>query len=118
MPALILYGFFISLHYISYVVFRQPYITKAYFSMSNPPVNLVKIAIGDGTMGSIAVVEDLPVVNIPNIFRHHISSHVNSYQVTVLETYPQLIGYDQEVFDYFQTQCVLSCRDKVLYLYC
>lgn len=28
------------------------------------------------------------------------------WQVTTLEAYPQLIGYDTEVFEYFRTQCV------------
>jgi hypothetical protein len=27
-------------------------------------------------------------------------------QVTVLETYPQLLNFDPEVFDYFKEQCV------------
>ena len=54
-----------------YAFFPQPYITKAYFSMSDPPVKLSKIVIGDGTLGSIAVMEDLPVV----------SRHVNAVRI-------------------------------------
>lgn len=42
----------------------KPYITKAYFGMADPPVNLAKIAIGDGTVGSEAVYEHLPVVRV------------------------------------------------------
>jgi carboxypeptidase D len=33
----------------------QPYIVKTYFGMTDPPVNLAKVAIGDGTIGSNAV---------------------------------------------------------------
>lgn len=53
--------------------------------MSNPPVKLAKIAIGDGTIGSGLEFEELPVV-------------------TVIETYPQLIGYDTQVYEYFKEQ--------------
>ncbi|KAI0718832.1 alpha/beta-hydrolase [Fomitopsis betulina] len=69
----------------SYAGTYIPYITKAYFGMADPPVNLAKIAIGDGTVGSEAVYEHLPVT-------------------TVLQTYPQLIGYDPEVFEWFRQQ--------------
>ncbi|KDR80630.1 hypothetical protein GALMADRAFT_240974 [Galerina marginata CBS 339.88] len=62
-----------------------PYITKAYFAMKNPPVQLAKIAIGDGTFTSEPVFELLPALS-------------------VLETYPQIIGYDQDVYNYFKAQ--------------
>ncbi|KAI0954566.1 hypothetical protein AcW1_006420 [Taiwanofungus camphoratus] len=62
-----------------------PYITKTYFSLSNPPVNLAKIAIGDGTVGSAATFEYLPTT-------------------TIIQTYPQLIGYDPAVFEWFREQ--------------
>ncbi|KAH9893408.1 alpha/beta-hydrolase [Cubamyces lactineus] len=62
-----------------------PYIMKTYFGMADPPVNIVKFAIGDGTVGSEVVFELLPTV-------------------TTLETYPQLIGYDPEVFEWFREQ--------------
>ncbi|KAI0685251.1 Alpha/Beta hydrolase protein, partial [Cytidiella melzeri] len=42
-----------------------PYITKAYFGLTDPPVNLTKIAIGDGTIGSAIVFEILPTVSAP-----------------------------------------------------
>ena len=58
---------------ISYVFFQcvsqrrlyergQPYITKAYFGLEDPPVNLSRIAIGDGTIGSGVEFEELPTV--------------------------------------------------------
>ncbi|KZT24766.1 alpha/beta-hydrolase [Neolentinus lepideus HHB14362 ss-1] len=62
-----------------------PYITKTYFGLQNPPVKLAKIAIGDGTIGSEEVFEMVPTV-------------------TTIETYPQLIGYDPEVYQYFKEQ--------------
>jgi hypothetical protein len=65
----------------------QPYITKAYFSLPSPPTKLVKIAIGDGAIGIGSEFTDAPVVEI-------------------IETFPQLIGYDPEVFNYFATQSV------------
>jgi carboxypeptidase D len=65
----------------------QPYITKAYFSLPSPPTKLVKIAIGDGAIGIGSEFTDAPVVEI-------------------IETFPQLIGYDSKVFNYFATQYV------------
>ncbi|TDL23044.1 alpha/beta-hydrolase [Rickenella mellea] len=62
-----------------------PYITKALFATNKPPVQLKKIAIGDGTMASWNVFAELPTVS-------------------VLETYPQLINYDPQVFKYFEQQ--------------
>ncbi|KAG9312814.1 Alpha/Beta hydrolase protein [Chiua virens] len=72
----------------SYAGMYIPYITKAYFEMENPPVNLSRIAIGDGSIASGITFELLPVVS-------------------VLETYPQIIGYDTEVFEYFRGQASL-----------
>ncbi|KAI0629361.1 alpha/beta-hydrolase [Trametes polyzona] len=69
----------------SYAGTYIPYIMKTYFALADPPVNIAKFAIGDGTLGSEAVFELLPTVN-------------------TLETYPQLIGYDPEVFEYFREQ--------------
>lgn len=40
----------------------QPYIVKHIFAQSEPPVNLKKIAIGDGSLGSFATIRHLPVV--------------------------------------------------------
>ncbi|KAJ7035170.1 alpha/beta-hydrolase [Mycena alexandri] len=62
-----------------------PYITKTIFSTPNPPVALKKISIGDGALGSLATFEQLPTL-------------------TTIETYPQLIGYDPDVYNYFKTQ--------------
>ena len=55
--------------------------------MDDPPVYLSRIAIGDGTLGSFETSVELPVVSL-------------------LETYPQIIGYDTQVFEYFQEQYV------------
>ncbi|OCH94836.1 alpha/beta-hydrolase [Obba rivulosa] len=69
----------------SYAGTYIPYITKGIFSTPNPPVNLRKIAIGDGAIGSLSVFEELPALN-------------------VIETYPQIINYDPDVFNYFKEQ--------------
>ncbi|KAI0777947.1 Alpha/Beta hydrolase protein [Irpex lacteus] len=50
-----------------------------------PPVNLSKIAIGNGAIGSVYEIEILPALSL-------------------IETYPQLISYDAEVYQYFKTQ--------------
>ncbi|KIJ20687.1 hypothetical protein PAXINDRAFT_6480 [Paxillus involutus ATCC 200175] len=72
----------------SYAGMYIPYITKAYFELENPPVNLARIAIGDGSIASGETFELLPVVS-------------------VLETYPQIIGYDTDVLEYFREQTAL-----------
>ena len=37
---------------------------KTYFGLENPPVNIVKFAIGDGTLGSTLTFEYVPTVSI------------------------------------------------------
>ncbi|KAJ6464618.1 Alpha/Beta hydrolase protein [Mycena vitilis] len=69
----------------SYAGMYIPYIMKAYFAMAKPPVKIAKIAIGDGSIAADEVFELLPALS-------------------VLETYPQLIGYDQDVYNYFKEQ--------------
>ncbi|GJE98051.1 serine carboxypeptidase-like protein [Phanerochaete sordida] len=69
-----------------------PYITKTYFRMADPPINLAKIVIGDGTIGSLVEYELLPTLS-------------------VIETYPQLIGYDPEVYESFKEQSRLCGFD-------
>ncbi|KAJ7479829.1 alpha/beta-hydrolase [Mycena latifolia] len=69
----------------SYAGTYIPYITKTIFSTPNPPVNLTKIAVGDGTLGSDATFQDVSTM-------------------AIIETYPQLISYDPDVFSYFKTQ--------------
>ncbi|OSD04774.1 alpha/beta-hydrolase [Trametes coccinea BRFM310] len=69
----------------SYAGTYIPYIMKTYFGLADPPVKIAKFAIGDGTVGNAVVFELLPTV-------------------TTIETYPQLIGYDTAVFEYFREQ--------------
>lgn len=76
----------------SYAGTYIPYITKTYFGMEDPPVNLVKIAIGNGAIGSRVEYTELPTLS-------------------VIETYPQIIGYDPDVYDYFQEQSSLCGYD-------
>ncbi|KAJ6536096.1 Alpha/Beta hydrolase protein [Mycena capillaripes] len=72
--------------------YAAPYITKAIFSTPHHPFTLKKIAIGDGAMGALSVFEELSTV-----LEHLHPDHHN-------RTYPQLINYDPEVFEYFKTQ--------------
>ncbi|KAJ3513644.1 hypothetical protein NMY22_g14978 [Coprinellus aureogranulatus] len=71
----------------SYAGMYIPYILKAYFEVVDPPVKVASIAIGDGTMVSGVVWMLVPTLSI-------------------IETFPQLIGYDPEVYQYFKKQCV------------
>ncbi|KIJ35084.1 hypothetical protein M422DRAFT_233049 [Sphaerobolus stellatus SS14] len=77
----------------SYAGTYIPYITKAYFGLSNPPVRLAKFVIGDGTIGSGPL----------------FTSGVPTMQV--IETYPQLIDYDPDVYNYFKEQTHLCGYD-------
>ena len=70
---------------MTFLTSLKPYITKAYFGMARPPVKLVKIAIGDGAIGSAIEFELLPALS-------------------VIETYPQLIGYNTDIYNYFKEQ--------------
>ncbi|GLB41836.1 putative peptidase S10 family protein [Lyophyllum shimeji] len=76
----------------SYAGYYIPYIMKAYFGMKNPPVTIAKIAIGDGSITSGQVFELLPALS-------------------VIETHPQIIGYDQDVYEYFKAQTKLCHYD-------
>ncbi|KIJ31431.1 hypothetical protein M422DRAFT_53358 [Sphaerobolus stellatus SS14] len=76
----------------SYAGTYIPYITKAYFGLQNPPVRMVKFAIGDGAIASEPVFEDAPVVKI-------------------METYPQLIDFDPDIYNYFKEQIHLCGYD-------
>ncbi|KAJ7062145.1 alpha/beta-hydrolase [Mycena amicta] len=81
----------------SYAGVYIPYITKTLFATPTPPVTLKKIAIGNGAMGSAAVYEELPTL-------------------TTIQTYPQLINYDPEVYEYFKTQEAL-CGYNLTFTY-
>ncbi|KAJ3548230.1 hypothetical protein NM688_g5322 [Phlebia brevispora] len=69
-----------------------PYIAKALFSTSNPPVKLSKIMVGDPAFGSNNEFKTMPTLSL-------------------IETYPQLIAYDTDVYDYFQEQAHLCGLD-------
>lgn len=63
--------------------------------MQNPPVILAKIAIGDGSIGSVVEFEFMPVM-------------------TIIETYPQLIAYDTDVYETFRDQYVHTPETRCL----
>lgn len=46
-----------------FIVYLQPYITKTYFGLQNPPVRLAKIVIGDGSLGSDRTNTHMPTVS-------------------------------------------------------
>ncbi len=79
----------------------QPYIVKRIFASPSSPVTLRKIAIGNPALGSVATIRDLPVVRILST-TNGLAAH--THQVNILETYPAIIGYDQDVFNYFKEQ--------------
>ncbi|EKM51711.1 uncharacterized protein PHACADRAFT_177131 [Phanerochaete carnosa HHB-10118-sp] len=69
-----------------------PYIVKTLFSMPNPPVQLSTMVVGNPAFGSNAEFKVMPTL-------------------TLIETYPQLIGYDTNVYDYFKQQSHLCGLD-------
>ncbi|TEB36635.1 alpha/beta-hydrolase [Coprinellus micaceus] len=76
----------------SYAGMYIPYILKAYFQMANPPVKIGNIAIGDGTLTGAVTWGLAPTLSF-------------------IETFPQLIGYDPEVYQYFKEQSHLCNYD-------
>jgi carboxypeptidase D len=75
---------------------------KTYFGMKNPPVKIAKIAIGDGTVTDEVTFELLPAVS--SIVASLCRCLLSPLQLSIIETYPQLIGYDIEVYNYFKEQ--------------
>ncbi|PIL29186.1 hypothetical protein GSI_09235 [Ganoderma sinense ZZ0214-1] len=69
----------------SYAGHYIPYLLKHILPLDDPPVNIVKIAIGNGFIGSYGTNREIPVI-------------------TLLESFPELIGYDSDVFNYFKEQ--------------
>ena len=70
-------------------------------------MKLAKIAIGDGTLGSVAEYQELPTVKSACCVDRFVAlSHLP--QLTVIQTYPQLIGYDTAVYEYFKEQSVIT----------
>ncbi|KAI0344379.1 alpha beta-hydrolase [Trametopsis cervina] len=69
-----------------------PYISQALLSMPKPPVNLSKLAIGNPALGSNSEFKTMPTLSL-------------------IETYPQIIGYDTQVYDYFANQAHLCGLD-------
>lgn len=73
--------------------------------MPNPPVKVAKISMGDGTYSSEQIFELLPAVRCQMAyFIEPGLKHLFFIQLSVLTTYPQIIGYDQDVYNYFIEQ--------------
>ncbi|KAI0254636.1 Alpha/Beta hydrolase protein [Lactifluus subvellereus] len=68
------------------------YISKALLTTSNPPVVLQKIAIGNGLLQDISISTNLAITSI-------------------MESFPQLIQFDQSVFKAFQSKVHLCGYD-------
>lgn len=62
-----------------------PYISKAIFGQTSSPVNLSKIIIGEGAVGSIGTYTQYPSLGI-------------------MQTYPQLVDFDPGTYEYFVEQ--------------
>jgi carboxypeptidase D len=68
-----------------------PYIAQTLFSMSSPPVQLAKIAIGDPALGSNDEFKTMPVMQ-------------------TLQAHPAIIGWDLNVYNWFSQQSVSSAQ--------
>ena len=68
--------------------------------------------MGDGSLGSDTVSEIMPTVCFSVGILRCSTLMINVYfQLTVIETYPQLIGYDPAVYNYFREQyAILNVR--------
>ncbi|KAF8520874.1 alpha/beta-hydrolase [Hysterangium stoloniferum] len=76
----------------SYAGFYIPYILKTYFSVAQPPVTIKKISMADGSYGP----DETDIYpGVPQ----------------VIQTYPQLIGFDPVVLEYFKEQSYLCGQD-------
>ena len=62
-----------------------------------------KIAIGNGFIGSYATNREIPVVRLAGV-RLCSCNDGPLDQITLLESFPDLIGYDPDVFNYFEEQ--------------
>lgn len=71
--------------------------------MPNPPVKIANIAIGNGNIGEGAVWNLVPAVRISPSLPVSVYSH-SLPQVSFIETFPQMIGYDPQVYKYFKAQ--------------
>lgn len=79
----------------SYAGTYIPYIAKTLFGMTQPPVRLAKIAIGDGTLGSESTCRQHPIPSI-------------------LQTYPQLINFSSVAYEYYVKQWRLCRYNAIL----
>jgi hypothetical protein len=79
------------------------YIAKHLLTMSNPPVKLAKIALGDPALGSSNEFKIMPTVSmVRNVWSYVL---IRS-QLQTLVTHPAIIGYDVDVYNYFAEQSV------------
>lgn len=74
--------------------------------MASPPVKIANIAIGDGTIASGVVWNLVPTVSCLSKLTCIVNDGSHG-QLSVIETFPQLIGYDPQVYQYFKEQHVL-----------
>ena len=76
---------------------------KTLFSTPSPPVRLAKIAIGNPAIGNYGQLEATAV----SLIHSRKVKMTDGLQLSIIETYPQLIGYDQDVYNYFKEQFVI-----------
>ncbi|KAJ7279885.1 Alpha/Beta hydrolase protein [Mycena rebaudengoi] len=89
----------------SYAGVYIPYIIKHIFQTPKPPVTVKKFAIGNGSLGSRATIRHLPIVGPYKI--RDCTTLKDCYVVECDRDIPSLIGYDQQVFEFFREHCVL-----------
>ena len=62
--------------------------------------------VGDPAFGSTAEFKTMPTVRPPAFNSTKRNDSQSTLQLSLIETYPQLIEYDTDVYDYFKNQYV------------
>ena len=84
----------------------QSYISKALLATSNPPVILQKIVIGNGLFYDVSQSTNIATVSIRKSTVLSQLQPMPPWQTSIIGSFPQLINFDEGVFDAFRSKCV------------
>lgn len=77
---------------------------KQYVAMDDPPITVRKLMMGSPSINNPGAFENVPIVSQCDLDSSQKNKLNLRHQTRVIETYPQMIGYDSEVFEYFLEQ--------------